>query len=104
MELYDVWLKSRDGTEYGFGISKPSDLKWIFGIIIAQGLAWIGMFFFKFLDWVKGDKDSVKRDIREVKESILRLESHSKHWVTDKEVGQKVREEIKYLKDHKGTF
>lgn len=102
-KLFDEWVKTKDGTGYGFGITQSSDLKWLFGVIIAQGLAWLVMFSSKVIDWLKGDKDQVRRDIREVKEALLRLESHSKHWVTDKEVGQKVRDEIKYLRDHKGS-
>jgi hypothetical protein len=104
LKLYDAWVKTKDGTQYGFGISSAEDVGWLFKLIVSQFAVWIVLLGMKIIDWSKGDKDTVRRDLREVKEAILRLESHSKHWVTDKEVGEKVREEIKYLKSHGGKI
>lgn len=102
-ELFDAWIKTKDGTQYGFG-GNPGDISKLIWIVIANGVAWVGMFGFKIWDRLSGKGDEVSRTMREMRDAILRLESNSKHWVTEKEVGQKVRDEIKYLKDHKGLF
>lgn len=102
-ELFDSWIKMKDGTEYGPGAS-PEDLSKLVWIIIANGVAWLGMLGFKIWDRLTGKGDQLARDMREMKEAILRLDSNSRHWVTDKDVDAKVKETIRFLKEHKGMF
>lgn len=107
MELYDTWLKEKDGTQYGFGISKPSDLRWIFGILITQVLAWVGILGFKMVDWWKGGRDKEYEERKRDRQSLLQVVSDIQyvkdHMMTETEVANKVREEIKYLREH-GSF
>jgi hypothetical protein len=42
-EMFDAWIKSKDGTEYGFGVNSKEELRWLFRIIIAQVVVCIGM-------------------------------------------------------------
>jgi hypothetical protein len=107
-ELFDSWVKAKDGTEYGFGVTKVSDLKWVFAIIIAQALAWVGMFVFKMIDWWKGGKDVDAQERKKDRQALLQAVSDihyvKQHMMTEVQVAAKVREEIKYLKDHKSIF
>jgi hypothetical protein len=107
MQLYDTWIKERDGTQYGFGISKPSDLRWIFAILIAQVLAWVGIFCFKMMDWWKGGKDKdideKKKDRQMLLQTVSDIQYVKEHMMTETDVANKVREEIKYLREH-GSF
>lgn len=102
-ELFDAWMKTKDGTQYGFGVTKPEDVSWLMKIIIAQVLVWMGMLGFKIYDRATGKTDQVTKDVKEVKNAVLEIQVNSRHWVTEKQVADKVREEIKYLREH-GSF
>src|SRR3990167_5990240 len=90
-ELFEALIKAKDGTQYGW-VFQPGDFGKLMWIVIANVVAWFGVFGFKVYDRITGKGDQVSRDIREIKDALLRLDSNSKHWVTDKEVGQKVRD------------
>jgi hypothetical protein len=107
-EIFDSWVKTKSGDEYGFGVKKIEDLKWVFAIIIAQALAWVGMFVFKMIDWWKGGNDidaaERKKDRQALLQAVSDIHYVKSHMMTEVQVANKVREEIKYLKEHKGLF
>ncbi len=103
-EAFDSWIKTKDGTEYGVGITSQKDLNKLVWIIIGQAIAWMGLLGFRIYDRATGKGDQMAKDMKEMKSAILEIQVNSRHWVTDKEVSHKVREEIRYLKEHKGTF
>ena len=77
--------------------------EWVFGIIIAQALSWVGMFVLKIIDWLWGGKDKVINDIHTIKESVLLAMNDisylKKNAVTSESVRDTVRKELDYRYD-----
>ena len=105
VKAYETWLKTKDGTEYGMGLTE-SDIKWLFRLLGAQFLVWIGMFGFKAVDWWKGDKDNDKKKAAESRDAWLKAQHDiayiKEHMVTESEVKKLVRDEILYLRESRG--
>lgn len=86
--------KVNDEMSIGIGFTDASELRKYFFI---QLLAWLLLLGGKGFDWWRAGHDSTKRDIKEMKEMLLNLQSQSRHWMTDRDVSDKVREEFEYL-------
>lgn len=106
-ELFDAWIKQKDGTQYGFGVSSPAEVGFLFKVIITQLVVWVGVFGFKIYDKFTGKGEQMIKDMREMKEAWLTaahdIKHIKEHFMTEAEVANKVREEIKYLREH-GSF
>lgn len=89
----------------GIGFKDASELKKYFAIQMIVFLFLLGS---KIVDWWKQGKDHSAKDIKEMKEAWLKsvgdLEYIKKHMMTENDVMKKVREEIKYIKDHGGRI
>ena len=104
-DLFDSWIKSKDGTEYGFGVTSQGDLNKLVWILIASGVSWVGLLGFKIYDRLTGKSDQLVKDSKESRENWIRVASDiaymKQHMVTESEVKVLIRDEIKYLREHK---
>ena len=104
-QQFDSWLKTKDGTEYGFGVSSQGDLNKLVWIVIASAVSWVGLLGFKIYDRFTGKSDQLVKDSKESRENWIRVASDiaymKQHMVTESEVKSLIRDEITYLRDHK---
>jgi hypothetical protein len=107
LELFDAWIKSKDGTQYGFGVTSPEDMKWLFRLVVAQAIVMISLALLKIWEWSRSDKTQEKRERQEQREAWLKVVGDvqyiKQNMMTSSQVSDKVREEIKYLREH-GSF
>lgn len=83
-----------DEMSIGIGFKDAGELRKYFFI---QLFAWLALLAGKGFDWYRSGQDSTKKDIREMKEMLLTIQSQSRHWMTERDVSNKVREEFEYL-------
>lgn len=106
-EIFDPYYKDKDGQEYGFGFH-PGDYSKLIWVIVGNAVGWMGVFGFKIYDKATGKSDQLVRDSKESRENWIRVASDiaymKQHMVTESDAQALIREEIKYLREHKGKF
>ncbi len=101
---YETWLKTKDGTEYGPGSNGQNDTSKLMWLIIAQMVVFAFSQVGRAIEWWRGDKENLRKDIAEMKAASLTAAHNiaylKEHSMTEAKVSAKVREEIKHLREY----
>ena len=102
-KAYKEFLKTQAGSYgAGFGAESLSKIMWF---IIANAIAWIFVMGSKIIEWYRGDARETKKAAQESRENWIQVASDiaymKEHMVTEPRVSEMIRDEIRYLREHK---